>query len=80
MTLLIDRFFRARIAVFVLAIFAFFLSPQRTYAQYSEFGLGLGFSTYWGDLNAPAVTTNLLNCSGLAVQGHYRRMMGDKLG
>ena len=27
----------------------------RMSAQYSEFGIGTGFSTYWGDLNAPAL-------------------------
>jgi len=73
-------FFRARIYAILTAIFAICLFSGRTQAQYSEFGLGLGFSTYWGDLNAPSVTNNLLNCSGLAIQGHYRRMMGDNLG
>lgn len=65
----------------LLAVLAASLAGSvRTSAQYSEFGIGLGFSTYWGDLNAPSVTTNLLNCSGLAVQAHYRKMMGDRLG
>ncbi len=49
-------------------------------AQYSEFGIGLGFTTYWGDLNAPSFTTNMTKQSGLALQLSARKMYGRNLG
>ncbi len=49
-------------------------------AQYSEFGIGLGFSTYWGDLNGPSFGTNIRKNSGLALQLSARKMFNKHLG
>ena len=56
------------------------VNPVKNYAQYSDFGLGLGFTTYWGDLNVPSFTTNLIHNSGLAIEAHGRIMRGERLG
>ncbi len=45
--------------------------PSLCHAQYTEVGLGLGQSVYWGDLNAPTFNTNLQNAS-LAGQIYLR--------
>lgn len=39
----------------------FFAFSQVLSAQYTEVGIGLGQSVYWGDLNAPEFSTNLSN-------------------
>lgn len=49
-------------------------------AQYSEIGLGIGFTTYWGDLNGPSFSKNLFSNSGLAIQVNGRRMFGHHIG
>ncbi len=49
-------------------------------SQYSEMGIGLGFSTYWGDLNRPSLMNNLVYNSGLTLQGSYRYMKGYRFG
>lgn len=41
--------------------------------QYSEFGIGGGAMTYWGDLNTPTFSTNVTKNSGFAVQLTYRK-------
>ena len=56
------------------------VNPVKNYAQYSDFGLGIGFTTYWGDLNVPSFTTNLIHNSGLAIEAHGRIMRGERLG
>lgn len=48
-------------------------------AQKLELGLGIGASTYWGDLNATDFTTNLKN-SGLAVEITGRAVYTKYLG
>jgi opacity protein-like surface antigen len=50
--------------IFVISVFG----VTKTNAQYLEYGLGLGTSVYWGDLNAPDFGTNIGN-TGFAVQG-----------
>lgn len=49
-------------------------------AQYSDIGIGLGMTTYWGDLNSPSFTKNLFKNSGLGIQLHGRYMLGKRLG
>lgn len=63
----------------ILAV-ALFFSPVKNYAQYSDFGIGLGFTTYWGDLNVPSHITNLIYNSGLAIEAHGRIMRGERFG
>lgn len=58
----------------------FLLLPTKNSAQYSDFGLGVGMTTYWGDLNVPSFTSNYLHNSGLAVAVHGRTMRGERLG
>jgi len=50
--------------VFTIGILSFVKSD----AQYLEYGVGIGTSVYWGDLNAPDFGTNIGN-TNLAVQG-----------
>ena len=50
----------------IIIISVFGLS--KTNGQYLEYGLGIGTSVYWGDLNAPDFGTNIGNAN-LAVQG-----------
>lgn len=50
--------------IFVISV----LGVCNTNGQYLEYGLGVGASVYWGDLNAPDFGTNVGN-SNLAVQG-----------
>lgn len=68
---------RVFILLFVIACFA-----RDTYAQKLEFGIGIGASTYWGDLNGPDFGTNLRN-SGLAVSlsgtAVYSKYLGARL-
>ena len=47
--------------LFYLFVAFFLLSPFTSSAQYYEFGGGLGSSLYYGDLNAPDLSTNLSN-------------------
>jgi hypothetical protein len=51
---------------FLIIFFVYTLLSERTAAQKLEFGIGVGTSTYWGDLNSTDFSTNLKN-SGLAV-------------
>ncbi|MCZ2100714.1 MAG: DUF6089 family protein [Chitinophagales bacterium] len=60
-----------------ISIIAF---PSKNHAQYSDLGLGLGFTTYWGDLNVPSFSSNLIHNSGLAIEAHGRIMKGERLG
>ena len=45
---------------FLLLLLVIF-SCNFSQAQYLEYGLGLGQSVYWGDLNTPEFSTNLSN-------------------
>lgn len=56
----------------------FFINKNN--AQYSEFGVGLGFSTYWGDLNGPSFGTNLTKNSGLTLQLNGRKLFSKNVG
>ncbi len=62
-----------------ITIFSIFVLNKNS-AQYSDIGIGIGATTYWGDLNAPSFTTNLYRNSGLGVQIHGRYMLGHRLG
>lgn len=50
--------------VFIISV----LWLAKANCQYLEYGVGIGISAYWGDLNTPDFGTNLGN-SNLAVQG-----------
>lgn len=52
----------------------------KTFSQYSEIGVGVGLSTYWGDLNGNAVLNNMRYNSGLAFQFHYRYLYQNRWG
>lgn len=47
--------------LYYLLVAFILISPLRSSAQYYEFGGGLGYSLYYGDLNAPDLSTNLSN-------------------
>ncbi len=64
----------------VLIVLLKLLVVNKNNAQYSELGVGLGISTYWGDLNGPSFSTNLFKNSGLALQLSYRQMFGKNIG
>ncbi|MBK9736274.1 MAG: outer membrane beta-barrel protein [Saprospiraceae bacterium] len=65
----------------VFLVLAFCLSiNNKNNAQYTEIGIGMGFSTYWGDLNAPSLATNLSNNSGFAVQIAARKIYKNYFG
>lgn len=49
-------------------------------AQYTEMGIGLGFATYWGDLNSSGFGSNLINNSGLAIQLSGRKIYKQNFG
>jgi opacity protein-like surface antigen len=49
-------------------------------AQYTEMGIGLGFSTYWGDLNSNGFGSNFTNNSGLAIQLSGRKIFSQRYG
>lgn len=49
--------------IFIISLFTI----NKSHAQYLEYGVGLGTSFYWGDLNAPDFGTNVGNAH-LAVQ------------
>lgn len=49
-------------------------------AQYTEIGLGGGFSTYWGDLNAPSLNKNFAKNSGIALQLQLRKIFQKRYG
>lgn len=61
-------------------ILAFQLGVPQLKAQHTEIGIGLGFSTYWGDLNTPSFTSNLFNNSGLAIQLSGRKIYNNRFG
>lgn len=48
-------------------------------AQYSDLGVGLGMTTYWGDMNVPTFATNYFGNSGLGFQAHGRYMKGNRM-
>ncbi len=66
--------------VYIVLGITFFVLPSKSQAQYSDLGIGLGFTTYWGDLNAPSNMTNLIHNSGLAIEAHGRMMYGERIG
>lgn len=59
-------------------VLVMFLSNKNN-AQYSDLGVGLGMTTYWGDMNAPSFVTNYFGNSGLGFQAHGRYMKGNRL-
>ncbi len=67
---------------FTLILSGFFVifTSTKMNAQYADFGVSLGLTTYWGDLNAPSFTTNYIHNSGLAFGLHGRLMRGERLG
>jgi len=52
---------------FAILLFITFLSSN-VKAQYLEYGVGIGGTAYWGDLNSPDFGTNISN-TNLSVQG-----------
>ena len=70
-----------RIKLLLLGIIFFSgIQADKIYAQYNEIGFGWGASTYWGDLNAPSFSTNMVNNSGMALQLHFRKIFQKKFG
>ncbi|MGB4838779.1 MAG: DUF6089 family protein [Saprospiraceae bacterium] len=62
-------------------IFLFiFIIPFKIDGQYTEFGFGGGVSTYWGDLNNPSLSSNLVKNSGAALQLHLRKIFKNRIG
>lgn len=61
--------------IFVLVMFI----SNKNNAQYSDLGIGLGLTTYWGDLNAPSFVTNYFGNSGFGIQAHGRFMRGNRM-
>lgn len=49
-------------------------------AQYSEAGFGVGFATYWGDLNGPVFTSNFRYNSDFALQLNARKVYKRRFG
>lgn len=47
--------------LFYLFVAFILFTPRTSEAQYYEFGVGVGSTLYWGDLNAPDLSTNLSN-------------------
>jgi opacity protein-like surface antigen len=68
--------FKRLIYTFVICL----IISVRVSAQYSEIGLGGGFSTYWGDLNGPVFPVNITTNSGIAFQLSYRKYFRNKFG
>jgi len=65
--------------IFYLIVIFVFLAPSKSDAQYYEFGVGVGASVYWGDLNAPDLSTNLNNAD-LAGQLLLRYLPSEYIG
>ncbi|MFZ1749336.1 MAG: DUF6089 family protein [Saprospiraceae bacterium] len=66
--------------LFILFSILMLVSPTESSCQYTEFGIGLGATTYWGDLNGPSFSKNLTKNSGLGVQLSYRKLFGNYVG
>lgn len=56
------------------------LCVNKNNAQYTEMGIGLGFSTYWGDLNSTGFGSNVVNNSGFAIQLSGRKIFKQNFG
>ena len=72
--------FREKVYATILVVCSTFFIPVVASAQYTELGFGVGLSTYWGDLNAPSISTNLTKNSGLALQFHGRKIFKNNIG
>ncbi|MBC7885449.1 MAG: outer membrane beta-barrel protein [Saprospiraceae bacterium] len=64
--------------ILILA-FSLFICNKNS-AQYTEVGVGLGFSTYWGDLNGQSFSKNVIKNSGLAIQLSARKIIKKYIG
>jgi hypothetical protein len=53
---------------------------NRANGQYAEAGFGVGFATYWGDLNGPIFTSNFRHNSAFGLQLHARKVFKKRLG
>ena len=58
--------------IITLALSLFIVNKNS--AQYTEIGIGLGISSYWGDLNTPSFSTNLTSHSGATLQLSARKI------
>ena len=56
------------------------LNIAKVMSQYSELGIGIGLTTYWGDLNSNELIKNFSTNSGLAFQLHYRYLYQNRWG
>jgi hypothetical protein len=61
---------RIKNSLVIISLFCYCLVAN---GQYSEFGIGGGAMTYWGDLNSSNLPTNLSKNSGFAIQLSYRK-------
>jgi hypothetical protein len=57
-----------------------FFFAKGAFGQYAEAGFGLGFATYWGDLNGPVFTNNFRYNSAFAVQLNARKVFKKRFG
>jgi hypothetical protein len=65
----------------VVFLWFFLLSLSgKSFAQYSEAGFGVGFATYWGDLNGPVFTSNFRYNSDFALQLNARKVFKRRFG
>lgn len=62
----------------LVVLFLFTFAMSKSYGQVSELGLGVGFSTYWGDMNAASLGTNLKQ-SSLSASLSYRHYFTDAI-
>jgi hypothetical protein len=61
-------------------LFFLFNLENNSIAQYTEVGFGIGFSTYWGDLNGPVFTSNFRYNSDFALQLNARKVFNRRFG
>jgi hypothetical protein len=64
----------------IIVLVSLFFSVNRVDGQYAESGIGLGFATYWGDLNGPIYTNNFKYNSAFAVQLNARKIFNKRIG
>jgi hypothetical protein len=63
----------------ILTVFLYIFCLQ-AYSQGYQFGIGIGKSVYWGDLNAPAMSVNLNKNGGLAIQVFGEKNIKEQVG
>ncbi|MEZ4911215.1 MAG: DUF6089 family protein [Saprospiraceae bacterium] len=58
----------------------YLLNSSELRSQYSELGIGVGLTTYWGDLNSDVLLNNITTNSGLAFQLQYKYLYRNRWG